>query len=189
MSLYTRKGDSGKTSLYDSTKFQKSHPIFEVLGEVDKLSSDIGLVCAFIPENKNSELHFLRKLQSKMLDIGSDFATLHEKKREKIPKIVQEDIVELENLIDKYTDSVPPLKEFILPGKNGADSYCHVCRITCRSLERKMWFLKEKYAEVCKPDLETFKFINRLSDYFFALARYITDGQDITRSIAKDTYI
>lgn len=177
--IYTKKGDYGKTNLYDSyEKINKDDGIFEVLGDLDELSSHIGMLITNLKEKEI--IKFLRNIQNKLLEIGSDFATIN--KRHKIREITEEDIAELENYIDKMTDKLEPLKEFILPGGvNIMESQTHICRTVCRRVERHAWKVYEANKDR-KTRIETYKYLNRLSDFLFTLARFLNDNNEIKRS-------
>lgn len=178
--LYTKTGDKGTTSLYDMRRVGKDKLIFEVLGDLDELSAFIGVVLSYKHEMYSN---VLRKIQSKLLDIGSDIATI--KNRNNIVKISEGDIKEIENYIDDLQERAPPLKEFILPGLNNIDAHVHVCRAVTRRLERHLWKMKKAAKNEHPTDEFTYIYINRLSDFFFALARAITNGNEITRTNAQ----
>ena len=177
--LYTKTGDKGTTSLYDMRRVGKHECIFEVLGDLDELSAHIGMVLSF----KNDFYHkVLRNLQSKLLDIGSDIATV--KNRNKVVEITESDVKQIENYIDDLQSQAPPLREFILPGFQPVDAQIHICRAVSRRLERHLWLMK-KTDEEHPTKNETYIYINRLSDFFFALARAFTKENEITRSSAQ----
>lgn len=178
--LYTKTGDKGTTSLYDMRRVGKHETVFDVLGDIDELSAYIGVVISL--ENNDLYTTFLRKLQSKLLDIGSDIATV--KNRKNIVEIGHSDIKEIEDFIDKLQDMAPPLKEFILPGLHPVDANIHVCRTITRRLERHLWKMHNEDLEHPMSDM-TYIYINRLSDFFFALARALTKGEEYTRSQAQ----
>jgi cob(I)alamin adenosyltransferase len=179
--LYTKTGDAGMTNLYDMRKLGKDDLYFEVLGDLDELSAHIGLACTFL-ENFSTSVKVLRSIQSKLLDVGSDIATV--KNRDRVVPITEADVVQLETYIDEFCSNVPSLTEFILPGYKKADAQLHICRSVCRRVERHMWALKNTIN--LETGIETYKFMNRLSDFFFALARTYTRGNDIKRSEVKN---
>ena len=168
MPIYTRTGDKGKTSLFDGTRVLKSHMRVETYGTIDELNSMIGLALA---EIKDSRLKIkdiseeLEKIQHDLLDIGSALATPHPMPvigLEKRPK-------EFEKLIDDLTQQMPELKEFILPGGGKAGSVLHVCRTITRRAERQLVALMQQE----EVDGAIVTYLNRLSDLFFTMARYI----------------
>lgn len=180
MKIYTKTGDKGKTSLYDGSRHSKFDEVFDVLGDIDELSSHIGLLYTQFnasvndeppshPDNKNINTDFLRIIQCRLQTINSLIATPESKKASKLTQITEEDVKYLENQIDLYSNSTPPLKVFILPGVTVCDSQAHVCRSVCRRAERRFIRLH--------PEEETFvlvkQYLNRLSDLFFAYARFV----------------
>jgi len=188
--LYTKTGDKGMTNLYDMRRVGKHELYFEVLGDLDELSACIGLACTYL-ENFPDSLNLLRRIQSDLLDIGSDFATT--KNREKVKKMSHDDVKNLEIYIDEFCGKTPKLTEFILPGYKQLDAQLHICRAVCRRAERHMWALFRKISDEFNPiflvsyelpDENTFIYINRLSDFFFAMARLFSHGNEITRSSA-----
>jgi cob(I)alamin adenosyltransferase len=171
--LYTKTGDKGTTSLYDMSRVSKTNEIFEVLGDLDELSAHIGLVLC--GKNELIDSIVLQKIQQNLLNIGSDIATI--KKREKIKEIEDDDIAGIEYMIDFYDSKCPPLKEFIIAGVNREESLIHICRTICRRAERHLWKVKDNI----KTGDTTFIYLNRLSDFFFAYARFLSQGVDIKR--------
>lgn len=165
MKIYTRKGDRGETSLLGGTRVLKSHIRIESYGTVDELNSWIGLL-------RNQDIDgevkmFLIHIQNWLFVIGSHLASDPKKSKVKIPEIKEEDVTALEKEIDKMNEHLPELKSFVLPGGNQIVSYCHIARCVCRRAERTVVFLagKEKVEEII------IKYLNRLSDYLFVLAR------------------
>jgi cob(I)alamin adenosyltransferase len=183
--IFTKTGDKGFTTLYDMRRVGKDDMYFEVLGDLDELSANIGVLCVDV--QKGSELETcLRWIQARLLDIGSDIATT--KDRSKLVIVSGLDTVYLEKMIVQYMASTPPLKEFVLPGVGRSDSYAHVCRAVCRRAERHLWALKNSLAVGDNPlytDIETFRFVNRLSDFFFAVSRFLSGGTEVLRSKAQ----
>jgi cob(I)alamin adenosyltransferase len=149
-----------------------------VLGDLDELSAYIGYLCASGINEEDSRL--MRYIQSFLLDLGSNFATTT--RRDKIKTTTLDDIKKIEDAIDFYDQKSPKLTEFILPGVNLKDSTAHICRSICRRAERNMWKLRNQYEETFYVENETFHYVNRLSDFFFAFARYLSDGKEFRRS-------
>lgn len=188
--LYTKKGDKGNTSLYDGSVCSKSNPIFDLLGDLDELGSHIGLLCSKLGSYNGDKL---REIQVKLLDIGSNIAVLDETKRKRVPKIESSDVEKIENWIDECEEKNGKLTEFLLLGVFTDDAQCHVCRSVSRRVERNMWKLngmrydvpnKEKYY-IVDIDENILKYMNRLSDFFFALSRNLSDGHEIKVSDIK----
>lgn len=168
MKIYTKTGDKGKTSLIGGTKVLKSDRRIEAYGTVDELNSFIGLCLdhleSYLIENKLSEI------QDRLFTIGSALACDPEKETKlKIPDLHEEDVVLLEHEMDKMNELLPPMKSFILPGGHVAASTLHIARCVCRRAERCCVRLQKKKTEV---DPLIIKYLNRLSDYLFVLARF-----------------
>jgi cob(I)alamin adenosyltransferase len=168
--IYTKTGDAGETSILSGERVKKYTSRISVYGDIDELNSFIGCAYAFL-DNKDLT-HELQRIQSALFNIGA-VVSCPENKREtfKLQLTKQENITFLEERIDHYDESLPELKNFILPGGSKAASFLHVCRTTCRRAEREcIRFNEELDGDI--PDL-TIKYLNRLSDYFFVLSRYV----------------
>jgi cob(I)alamin adenosyltransferase len=166
--IYTKTGDKGTTSLIGGTKVPKSHLRIDSYGTVDELNSYIGLVSDHITDNHSKII--LKEIQDRLFTIGSSLACDPEKEpKMKIPDLKEEDIVLLENEIDKMNEVLEPMKSFILPGGHVAVSTAHVARCVCRRAERICVNMQQQNLFV--DELVT-KYLNRLSDYLFVLARY-----------------
>jgi len=168
MKIYTKTGDKGKTSLIGGTKVSKSHRRIEVYGTVDELNSFIGLSSDYL--NPYSIENVLSEIQDRLFTIGSALACDPDKETKlKIPDLHETDVTLLENEMDKMNEVLPPMKSFILPGGHLAVSTIHVTRCVCRRAERLCVGLEKKEEEV---DPLIIKYLNRLSDYLFVLARF-----------------
>ena len=166
--IYTKTGDKGTTSLIGGTKVSKAHLRIEAYGTVDELNSYIGL-CKDLLTDKNS-IPVLQEVQDRLFTIGSALACDPEKETKmKIPDLKEEDIRVLEKEIDKMSKLLPAMKSFILPGGHPTVSHLHIARCICRRAERCCVRLEEEKHEV-EPVIT--KYLNRLSDYLFMLARY-----------------
>ncbi len=164
--IYIKTGDKGETSLIGGTRLPKYHSRIEAYGTVDELNSYIGLIRDQEIDKFTKEI--LIKIQEQLLTIGSVLATDTEKKQIKKPlRIFEEDINLLEKNIDKINKLLPEQKSFILPGGNTVISFCHIARCICRRAER----ITVKLAESFPVDELIIKYLNRLSDYLFVLAR------------------
>lgn len=167
--IYTKTGDAGKTSLIGGTKVFKSDLRIEAYGTVDELNSHIGLVSDFCNDNKSKSI--LKEIQDRLFTIGSELACDPEKNiHMPIPDLHESDIKLLEDEMDAMDEQLPVMKKFILPGGLPAVSFAHVARCVCRRAERCCVRLKENGGEV---NPLVIKYINRLSDYLFMLARFI----------------
>jgi cob(I)alamin adenosyltransferase len=168
MKIYTKTGDKGTTSLIGGTKVSKAHLRIETYGTVDELNSYIGL-CKDLLTDKNSN-KVLQEVQDRLFTIGAALACDPEKETKmKIPDLEEEDITLLEKEIDKMNETLPPMKSFILPGGHVTVSHIHISRCICRRAERCCVRLEAEQNEV-EPII--IKYLNRLSDYLFVLARY-----------------
>ncbi len=175
MKIYTKTGDKGTTALFGGTRVPKHHLRIESYGTVDELNSYIGLVRdQNIDENS---IHSLIRIQNELFTLGAMLATPPEKEilksgkeRLNIPKITSKNIEVLEQEIDAMNLELPLMTNFILPGGNQTVSFCHIARCVCRRTERLATALNEN--EAINPAI--LKYLNRLSDYLFVLARKLS---------------
>ncbi len=168
MKIYTKTGDLGKTSLIGGTKVPKSHLRIETYGTVDELNSYIGLAADLLAD-AGSKL-VLKEIQDRLFTVGSSLACDPDKEPlMKIPDLVEKDVELLEKEIDRMNAVLPTMKFFVLPGGHAAVSTLHVVRCICRRAERLCVNMQEHDLFV---DALVIKYINRLSDYLFVLARY-----------------
>lgn len=158
--IYTKRGDQGKSDLFYSRDIHKSNPVFEALGNIDELNSHIGLLVS----DTDMSLPFLTELPHILFDLGAMIAM--EEVNELDKEYINGLIFKCENSIDDMTKLLEPLRVFIVPGGSRSVSLAHVCRSITRRAERSVWELNEKYELVGQ-------FLNRLSDYFFTLSRFI----------------
>ncbi|MGM0588325.1 MAG: cob(I)yrinic acid a,c-diamide adenosyltransferase [Bacteroidota bacterium] len=166
MKIYTKTGDSGETSLFGGGRVYKSHLRIQSYGTVDELNSLIGLSRS---EELQSETEsVLEELQTDLFVLGADLATPADSKAQ-TQRIQAEDVEKLEQWIDRFDDEIPPLKHFILPGGTPGASHLHVARTVCRRAERYCVEAKQQGEDISG---EAIKFLNRLSDFLFVLARY-----------------
>jgi cob(I)alamin adenosyltransferase len=166
--IYTRTGDAGKTSLIGGTKVPKSHIRIDSYGTIDELNSFIGMVRDQLEDNGSREV--LKEIQDRLFTIGSSLACDPEKEPlMKIPDLKEADVTFLEREIDRMNGALPAMKNFILPGGHLAVSTTHVARCVCRRAER-ICVAMEEVDETVEPLI--LKYLNRLSDYLFVLARY-----------------
>ena len=170
MKIYTKTGDAGQTSLYDGSRRSKADDIFMTLGEIDELSSRIGMLCSMLKDCTFIDVFLFRDIQRHLQDFNSHIATLN-KVNKKLPVLEENWILDLENSIDKMEKDLPKLTKFILPGVTQDDSQSHLCRTQTRKAERMIILLSEKYPEHIPTEIS--KYMNRLSDFFFVLSRWI----------------
>lgn len=171
--IYTRRGDTGSTSLANGQRIPKYHPRIEALGDVDELNSLLGLLLAQL-EAEDPLFPLLRQVQNDLFDIGGEVAVADPDYR----VITQDAVLQLELRLDELNESLPPLQEFILPGGCPAAAQAHFCRCVCRRAERRMTELAA--AESVNP--QSVAFLNRLSDLLFVCARHLsrrTGGEEI----------
>lgn len=174
MKIYTKTGDKGETSLYGGTRVSKAAARVESYGTLDELNAFIGLAKAEISDEK--VLSQLQKIQFDLFTVGSEAATPTDKMllangKSRLDLMISEkEITDLELWMDDFDAELEPLQFFILPSGGKAAASVHVCRTVCRRAERAMVHLNE--TEEVRPEL--IKYLNRLSDYLFILARYIS---------------
>ena len=174
MKIYTKTGDAGETALYGGTRVSKSSARVDSYGNIDELNSFIGVAKAQISD-KNI-LNQLKKIQFNLFTVGSEAATPTDKLtlangNSRLTLIISpKETEELEMWMDEMEEKLEPLKYFILPGGGGGATAIHVARTVCRRAERSLVFLNE--AESVRPEL--IKYLNRLSDYLFVLARFVS---------------
>jgi len=159
--IVTRSGDKGSTGLADGSRISKNSPRIQAIGDIDELNSAIGmLLCENLPEQAREEM---LQIQHDLFDIGGELS---------IPGrafIADDQIVRLESILETYNADLPPLREFVLPGGSRAGAASHLCRSICRRAERSIARLGEQ--EVLSDYL--LKYVNRLSDLLFVLARVL----------------
>jgi len=165
MKIYTKKGDTGETSLIGGQRVPKNHIRIECYGTVDELNSQLGVVLCLFPK----KAAFLKSIQDQLFNIGSHLAT-GEKSNFKLPDMSTEWITTLEKEIDTMTMELPELKNFVLPGSDIANAQCHLARCMCRRAERLCVALNH----IDSVDSLIIQYLNRLSDYLFTLSRWIT---------------
>ena len=181
MKIYTKTGDAGKTSLIGGTKVFKNDIRIEAYGTVDELNSHIGLVSDLFEHAHTKNV--LKGIQDRLFTIGSSLACDYEKENKLIlPDIKEEDIVLLEREIDAMNEHLPEMKNFILPGGHAAVSNAHIARCVCRRAERCCVNMQQYELFV---DILILKYLNRLSDYLFVLARFIAHELNVEEIIWK----
>ncbi|MGB0837468.1 MAG: cob(I)yrinic acid a,c-diamide adenosyltransferase [Flavobacteriaceae bacterium] len=168
MKIYTKKGDKGSTGLYGGERVSKHHLRLEAYGDLDELNSHLGHLRDLIEIQQD----ILLKIQDQIFSMGSHLATPSSASRQlsQLPKLDDELTELLEKEIDSFNEELPPMTHFILPGGHPHVSICHITRTVCRRAERKTSLLADN---VDVPE-EILRFINRLSDYLFVLARKLT---------------
>ena len=177
--VYTRSGDAGKTRLAGGQEVWKDSLRVEAYGTVDELNSVIGIARALNDEypktvatRENLE-EYLRWIQNKLFDVGGILATTPGETFKNMPVVTADHVVRLERLIDACQEDLEPLKEFILPGGGKVSGFLHQARTICRRAERLCVSLSRE--EEVSPELV--RFLNRLSDALFVLARWVAKTQ------------
>ena len=163
MNIYTKTGDKGQTSLYDGSRIDKDSIRVDSYGTIDELNSYIGLCMHYVSEDIKKALF---DIQRDLFYIGAELATKNTDKLNKV--VIEEDIINLEYIIDKYKEKSKGLDSFIIPGTSLASAHLHIARTICRRAERIIISLNKM--ENINPLL--IKYINRLSDTLYAIARY-----------------
>jgi cob(I)alamin adenosyltransferase len=187
--IYTRTGDEGMTGLSDFTRVRKTDPRIEAYADVDEANSAIGLALSFAAGEFNAEaLALVTKIQNELFDLGADLATpLHESYEYEPIRVPEVWVTDLEQAIDSYNASLPKLDSFILPGGTSLAAGLHLARTVVRRAERATWHAIEahgvqpskKGSEAGGINVLTAKYLNRLSDLLFVLARAANSGNDV----------
>ena len=171
MKIYTKTGDKGTTSLLGGSRLLKSETRIHAYGTVDELNSYVGLLRDLEANKERGEV--LREIQDRLFTIGSHLAVESKETKINLPEILDDDVELLEKEIDKMNEELPEMKSFILPGGHIAVSHTHIARCVCRRAER--WVIALDQQEPI--DERIVKYLNRLSDFLFVLARKI--GQEL----------
>ncbi|MEM0518647.1 MULTISPECIES: cob(I)yrinic acid a,c-diamide adenosyltransferase [Aequorivita] len=175
MKIYTKTGDAGTTALFGGTRVPKHNIRIESYGTVDELNANLGMIRSHAIDDHSKKI--VIQIQNILFTIGSTLATdpnkailKSGKERLNIPKVEEEDILLLETEMDAMNEALPEITHFVLPGGNPVVSSCHIARTVCRRAERRITLLNEK-----EPVNElVIKYLNRLSDYLFVLARKLS---------------
>jgi len=176
--IYTKTGDEGNTALFGGKRLPKSHVRIEAYGTIDELNAFTGLLRDHLKDEPVRQRLF--EIQNRLFDLGSYLASDPEKQLIELT-LRETDIQDLENDIDSMEQSLPPLKNFILPGGHPILSYCHIARCVCRRAERQTVAL-HLHEEVNPLALQ---YLNRLSDYFFVLGRKLAQDLGVQEVLWK----
>ena len=173
--IYTKTGDDGTTSLGDMSRTSKNDPRLEAYATVDEANSSIGVVLA-LGQLADAEINkLLIRIQNDMFDVGADLCTPVVDRPEFEPlRVLESQVVFIEEQIDKYNAELKPLKSFVLPSGTPAAALLHVARTVVRRAERTTWHAIHSFGGGVNP--LTAKYLNRLSDLLFVLARYVNKG-------------
>ena len=169
--IYTRTGDEGTTGLGDGTRVTKDCPRVEAYGAVDECNSALGMVLA-VQEIPADVRRVLTEVQHDLFDLGGELCIPGHR------AITDTHVGRLEQALDGFNSGLPPLKEFILPGGGPAAAACHLARAIARRAERRAWTLAGQEAVAPEP----LRYLNRLSDLLFVIARVLArheTGQEV----------
>lgn len=168
--IYTRLGDDGETHLGDMSRVPKTHPRIEAYGTVDELNAQLGVALALpgLPARLATDL---RRIQNDLFDVGADISVPHGGERERL-RVVPEQTAWLEQVCDEINADLKPLKSFVLPGGTAVAAQLHVCRTVCRRAERRTIDCGDAVNRECV------RYLNRLSDLLFILARAANEGDE-----------
>ena len=169
--IYTRAGDGGETHLGDRSRVSKTDPRIEACGDVDELSSHLGVAIAD-GDLSDAYVGWLREIQNDLYDVGADLAVpANDRQGKRRLRIGPKYVVRLEHLCDEVNAGLQHLNSFVLPGGTRGAAQLHVCRTVCRRAERHA-------LRVADANPEAIRYLNRLSDLLFILGRGANDGQD-----------
>lgn len=168
MKIYTKTGDSGTTSLVGGTRVSKAHPRVMAYGDLDELISYLGLIRS---GTEDRDLP-LRRIQIHLMNVSAHLA--NDGRSTKLKPLDEAETAFLEAEIDRMTAELPPQTAFVLPGPPRESSLAHVARTVCRRAERSAVQIEDKTDQ----DVVAIRYVNRLSDYLFTLARYLGAGKD-----------
>ena len=179
--IYTKTGDKGTTSLVGGSRVSKDDARGEAYGTVDELNSHIGLLAEMMRQMEGGYYDELKAVQHNLFTLQTLLATEDSEIYSKLPQLAEEEVEMLERQIDILTDMLPKLQNFVIAGGNMTGAQCHVCRTVCRRAERRVVTL----ARQAHVDDVLMRYLNRLSDYLFVLARraVVADGK------VEDLYI
>lgn len=173
MKIYTKKGDEGQTYLSDGMMVSKDDPRIEVIGELDELNCYLGCLTSLLSEKSDKDNIY--RLQKTIFSISSNLLN--------VSFSLNDELHFLENEIDNFSSIIPPQHSFLLPGGCTVASQAHVCRVFCRRVERHAFALSKQYP----VNTDILKYLNRLSDYFYVLARKINFENRIEEKTWQNT--
>lgn len=173
--IYTKTGDDGTTALVDGSRTAKDDPRLGAFGDCDEANSAIGVAIALggLPADVHE---VLARVQNDLFDVGADLATpVVENPRHEPLRILESDVERLESAIDHYNGQLAKLDSFVLPGGTPGAALLHVARTVVRRAERHTWQAISRFGETMSP--VPARYLNRLSDLLFVLARYVNSAQ------------
>ncbi len=172
MKIYTKAGDEGRTSFFGCGMVEKNDPRIEAFGALDELNSVIGITLCFVENEKVRGI--LNKMQHDLFTVGADLAG-SELRTDSVPRIAEQHVLELEAIIDELEEKLGMPKKFILPGGTTSSSFLHLCRTITRRAERSLVALRS----TVRFNPAILKYINRLSDLLYVLAREANKELDV----------
>jgi cob(I)alamin adenosyltransferase len=179
MDLYTRRGDDGSTDFFGGERTGKDHPRVEAFGTVDELNAQVGLAvtaCDGARPLHGRLVEMLGDIMSRLFDLGADLATpVDTRHRDKVAAVTDAHVTEVERWIDEIDGPNRPMKNFVLPGGTALAARLHVARTVCRRAERRIVAL----TRMSEINPESVRYVNRLSDLFFAMARRVNADADV----------
>jgi cob(I)alamin adenosyltransferase len=170
--IYTKLGDGGETHLGDMSRVAKTHPRIEAYGDVDELGAQLG-VAITLPDTPPRTATWLRRIQNDLFDVGADLAVPPSDASHERLRVTAAQVDWLEARCDEVNATLQPLKSFLLAGGTPAAAWLHVCRTTCRRAERRVVALGPEAGS------EPLRYLNRLSDLLFILARDAARGEEV----------
>ena len=176
MKIYTGTGDRGKTSLFSGQRVNKSDRRIAAYGDVDELNSFLGALVAGLSEKNPDLADSLQQIQADLFQLSAILAiTPDSPAMDSLAEITDSQITDLEQAIDQLDAKLPNLRGFILPGGHQTSVWAHICRTVCRRAERHVSRISDEYVEgqAARQFQMTLVYLNRLSDYFFVLARLL----------------
>ncbi len=189
--IYTKRGDNGETTLANGTRVSKSDARIEVYGNIDELNSFLGLANEYVNDNTSTLKPVILSIQKDLFRISSEIAIGDDRAAHKLPRISEDDITYIENLIDKFDEGLHNLQFFIIPGGSKLSSMLHICRTIARRVERKVARFNQVQAKQQQDSNKNLAipsnilvYFNRLSDLLFVLARYALKREGCREIIA-----
>ncbi len=172
--IYTRKGDKGKTGLLSGERVGKDDPRVEAYGTVDELITVLGIAKSHLDISSDPVAKYIHNMQQLLFYVAAELATNPENvdpddNLMSLRKVSDKDVAQLENIADELTEKLPPLTNFVIPGGTPAAAFLHQARTVCRRAERRVITFSK--SQKVNPDL--IRYLNRLSDLLFVMARYV----------------
>ncbi len=176
MKIYTKTGDAGETSLYGGQRVLKNIVRIETYGTVDECNAVLGTAAGLIEDAEAKAV--VTRIQGELFEVGADLATPLER-GETVPRVRPEETAQLEAEIDRFEEELEPLRHFILPGGSAGGAMLHQARAVCRRAERHLVTLES--TETLNPEVG--RYLNRLSDHLFVLARLVNHRAGVPEAI------